>query len=101
MIVKAICSYPFQCLDEYVKRAPALCPLPPYVDQKGPYIRIGSKGKVKQVIGYEFEEAHYWEAWKCIARYFEELQPIPGFSYSLTFIPGNEDRRCQFSELTI
>lgn len=92
MVVKGSCSYPFQCLDEYVKRAPELRPLPPYVDIKGPYISVGSKGMVKQMIRFEFEEAQYREAWICISRYFEELQQIPGFSYRIGFIPANPEQ---------
>lgn len=91
MVVKGIFSYPFQYLDENVRCAPRLFSLPPYVDIKGPYIHIGSEGRVKQIINYEFEEAHYWEAWKCISRVFEELRDIRGCSYSITIIPGNNE----------
>jgi hypothetical protein len=91
MVVKGILSYPFQCLDECVRCAPRLFSLPTYVDTKGPYIHIGSEGRVKQIIDYEFEEARYWEAWKCISRVFEELRDIRGCSYSITIIPGNNE----------
>lgn len=91
MVVKGIFSYPFQYLDENVRCAPRLFSLPPYVDIKGPYIHIGSEGRVKQIINYEFEEAHYWEAWRGISRVFGELQDIRGCSYSITIFPGNNE----------
>jgi len=46
---------------------------------------------VKQITFYEFEEENYAEVYKCISRHFDELQHIPGFSYSITVMEENAD----------
>ena len=81
MVIKGMISYPVDSKQEYYRRAKRSCAFPHFMNVKGPFISLGQKGIVQQLVYYEFEESKTLDAFRAIFNHFDEFLDIPGITF--------------------